>query len=121
MFVSAYEAAARSAALDSIRGLLPVGVLLSKGFRGNGVAWENLLNKMYASNLFEMQQLGLQTKHELDYIIPELVSRVEDEKGAASQQYLRKIKEVIRRKGANLMLKYDAGENPRKHDSIYEG
>jgi thymidylate synthase ThyX len=95
-FKRAYETAARAAALDTVRGLLPVSVLLNKGFRGNGFAFETLLNKMYASELEEMRTLGKQMKHELDLLIPESVVRVEDEKGVMAQTYLRESRNAVK-------------------------
>ncbi|MGE3955062.1 MAG: FAD-dependent thymidylate synthase [Parachlamydiales bacterium] len=74
---AAYTAAIRAKVLDCLRGLLPAGTLTNMGMYGNGRFFEMLLQKMHASTLAELQDIGKKGYEELAKVIPSFVRRAE--------------------------------------------
>jgi thymidylate synthase ThyX len=73
----AYMAALRAKVLDCLRGLLPASALTNMGMYGNGRFFETLIQKLNASNLNEMQDIGKKSFQELTKVIPSFVRRSE--------------------------------------------
>jgi thymidylate synthase ThyX len=73
----AYTAALRAKVLDCLRGLLPASALTNMGLYGNGRFFENLIQKLHAHNLVEMQETGKKSYTELAKIIPSFIRRSE--------------------------------------------
>lgn len=74
---AAYAAALRAKVLDCLRGLLPAAALTNMGLYGNGRFFETLIQKLNASNLAELQELGKSAFHELSQVIPSFIRRAE--------------------------------------------
>lgn len=72
---AAYSAALRARVLDCLRGLLPAGTLTNMGVFGNGRFFEQLIHKLNAQNLVELQDIGKQAYEELSKVIPSFVCR----------------------------------------------
>jgi thymidylate synthase ThyX len=85
----AYASATRAKAYDLLRGLLPMATLTNVGLFGNGRAFEHLLNRLYASDLGELQALAGALQQTLDDLIPSFVKRPKSERGRAGQAYRR--------------------------------
>lgn len=75
----AYTAALRAKVLDCLRGLLPSSALTNMGLYGNGRFFEQLLQKLHAHNLVEMQETGRKSYAELGKVIPSFIRRAEIE------------------------------------------
>lgn len=73
----AYMAALRAKVLDCLRSLLPASALTNMGMFGNGRFFETLIQKLNASNLNEMQDIGKKSFQELTKVIPSFVRRSE--------------------------------------------
>lgn len=87
----AYSRAAKSTALDILRGLLPASTLTNVGITGNGRAFEYLLSILYGSDLEEERRLAGSVRAELDAVIPSFVKRSDDRHGRSLQKYHRSI------------------------------
>ncbi|MFH8080412.1 MAG: FAD-dependent thymidylate synthase [Candidatus Aenigmatarchaeota archaeon] len=107
----AYQATIRAKVCDTLRQLLPASTLTNVGLFGNGRAFEHLLNKMYASPLFEVRNLALMMQEELDKVIPSFVKRAKMEHGKAMQEYFKQTREAMEKIGK----KFEAKE----HDGSY--
>jgi len=99
----AYASATKAKAYDLLRGLLPMATLTNVGLFGNGRAFEHLLNRLYASDLGEMQALAGALQSTLDDLIPSFVKRPKSERGRAGQAYRRttrtEVAELVRQLG----------------------
>jgi thymidylate synthase ThyX len=74
-FKRAYTFDIRSKACDIARVLLPAATLTNVGTFCNGRAYQNILNRMYASELPEMRVLGERAHDALDNVIRRFVER----------------------------------------------
>ena len=74
---------------DTLRGLLPAATLGQVAFRGNGQAFEYLINRSAEHELGELRWLAGAVKAELDKEIPSLLLRVSEPKSKDYQLYLR--------------------------------
>ncbi|PIS05205.1 MAG: thymidylate synthase [Candidatus Buchananbacteria bacterium CG10_big_fil_rev_8_21_14_0_10_42_9] len=94
----AYKSTVKAKVCDSLRPLLPVGTVTNMGFFGNGRAFEYLLLKMFASDFQEVCDIAEVMNKELNKLIPSFVKRANNERGQATQKYLRdtraKVKEL---------------------------
>lgn len=90
----AYERSLKSKVLDNLRGLLPSSTLTNLGIFGDGQAFEYLLMKMYASDIYEVNDLAIQLHQELDKVIPAFIKRANNERGKEHQQWTRKRKKI---------------------------
>lgn len=73
----AYAAAVRAKVLDCLRGLLPASALTNMGLYGNGRFFEQLLQKLHAHNLAELQDMGRKAYGELSKVVPSFIRRAE--------------------------------------------
>ncbi|GAB4121889.1 MAG: FAD-dependent thymidylate synthase [Roseiflexaceae bacterium] len=85
----AYASATRAKACDILRGLLPMATLTNVGLFGNGRAFEHLLNRLYSSDLAELQAIASQAQAALDGLIPSFVKRPKTDRGRQGQTYRR--------------------------------
>lgn len=74
-FKRAYNFDIRSKACDIARVLLPAATLTNVGAFCNGRAYQNILNKLYASELPEMKVIGEHAHNALDHVIKRFVER----------------------------------------------
>lgn len=74
---------------DTLRGLLPMAALGQVAFRGNGQAFEYLINRTRKHALGEMRWISHAFKKELDTEIPSLLLRIESDIVKEYQYYLR--------------------------------
>jgi thymidylate synthase ThyX len=72
---AAYTAALRAKVLDCLRGLLPASAMTNMGVYGNGRFFENLMQKLNANSLAEMQEVGKRAHQELSKVIPSFIRR----------------------------------------------
>jgi len=86
---SAYRAAIRAKALDTLRGLLPAATRSNVGIFGSGQAFEMLLLRMRAHPLAEARNCGDRILHELRKLIPAFLTRVDrEDRGIRWSRYL---------------------------------
>lgn len=71
----AYRAALRARVFDLLRGLLPAATLTNMGVYGNGRFFEQLIHKLEAHRLSEVQEIGRKSYEELEKVIPSFVRR----------------------------------------------
>jgi thymidylate synthase ThyX len=83
----AYTAALRAKVLDCLRGLLPASCYTNLGLFGNGRFFEQVLRKLNAHNLSELQEISKESLSELTKVIPSFVKRA-DPLGKYQQSYL---------------------------------
>ncbi len=74
---------------DTLRGLLPAATLGQVALRGNGQAFEYLINRSAEHELGELRWLAGAVKSELDKEIPSLLLRVSEPPSKDYQLYLR--------------------------------
>lgn len=74
---SAYTASLRAKVLDCLRGLLPTAALTNMGLYGNGRFFEQLIHRLHAQNLVELQEIGKKSQEELSKVIPSFVRRAD--------------------------------------------
>lgn len=88
----AYRAALRAKVLDCLRGLLPASTLTNMGLYGNGRFFEGMLQKLSASTLSELRDVGAKAYTELSKTIPSFVRRSapSHRHGAAYRDYVEK-------------------------------
>lgn len=72
----AWERAIRSRALDTARGILPLGTTTNLGMYGSGQAYENMLIRMFSMDSWEVQDCANDILHELNQVIPAFMTRV---------------------------------------------
>ncbi len=75
----AYNGALRAKVLDCLRGLLPAATMTNMGLFGNGRFYETLLQRLRASNLFELTNIASAGFVELNKVIPSFVRRSEED------------------------------------------
>lgn len=86
-----YKNTINAKAYDTVRGLLPAGVVSNLGIFGTGQSYENMLYRMLASDLPESREIAQMILGELRHpdMLPSFMSRVDDpEKGLPRVQYL---------------------------------
>jgi thymidylate synthase ThyX len=98
----AYKQAVRSRACDMLRCFLPMATLTNVGVWGNGRALEYMLIKLYADPLEEIRTIAHAAHYELAQVIGPFVKRANDERGKASQSFLRD----LRTRQADLAQQY---------------
>lgn len=86
----AYQSTIRAKACDVLRLYLPMSTQTNVGFFGNGRAFEYLINRLLASPLTEINQIGQIAIGELAKIIPSFVRRPKESQGLELQTYLKK-------------------------------
>ena len=75
----AYNGALRAKVLDCLRGLLPAATMTNMGLFGNGRFYETLLQRLRASNLFELTNIASAGFVELNKVSPSFVRRSEED------------------------------------------
>ncbi len=88
----AYKQAVRSRACDMLRCFLPLATLTNVGVWGNGRALEYLLIKLYSDPLPEVRVLAHAAHYELNQVIAPFLKRANDDKGKATQAFLRELR-----------------------------
>jgi thymidylate synthase ThyX len=108
----AYRASIRAKALDTLRGLLPAATISNVGIFGTGQAYEQLLLRMRAHPLAEVQACAGLMLAELRKVIPSFLRRVDvPERGGAWSAYLAWTRGAI--EAASDRLLADAKPEPR--------
>lgn len=74
---AAYTAALRAKVLDCLRGLLPASTLTNMGMFGNGRFFEQLIHKLHAASLSELQDVAEKSFQELSKVIPSFIARAD--------------------------------------------
>jgi len=88
--------AARAAALDGVRGLLPAATLSNLGLFGSAQSYESLLVHLEGHPLAEVRALREAMLAQLRRVIPEMLSRVDQPtRGGAHAAYLRRREERL--------------------------
>ncbi|MGC8623248.1 MAG: FAD-dependent thymidylate synthase [Candidatus Micrarchaeia archaeon] len=72
----AYDNAIKANALDFMRDYLPMATLTHVGINANARAYENILNKLFASQLAESRWIAKSLYSELHKLAPSLIYRV---------------------------------------------
>ncbi|TSC66168.1 MAG: thymidylate synthase complementing protein ThyX [Candidatus Berkelbacteria bacterium Gr01-1014_85] len=99
----AYQSTIRAKVCDTLRGLLPLGVLSNTGLYGNGRSFRYLITKLLASPWPEARQLAETMHQELSTVIPSFVKRANDPKyGQPTIQYLETLRQTLTTKTAEL-------------------
>src|SRR5882762_4732172 len=84
-----YRTTIRAKALDTLRGMLPAATISNVGIYGTGQAYEQLLLRMRAHPLAEVQSYAEAMLRELRKVIPDFLRRVDvAERGGTWSQYL---------------------------------
>ncbi|MEK6953644.1 MAG: FAD-dependent thymidylate synthase [Candidatus Micrarchaeota archaeon] len=113
----AYQATIRAKVCDVLRGLLPASAKTNVGLFGNGRAFEYLILKMYANELSEMPQIAQTMQEELSKVIPSFVKRANDNYGKATQNYLSKTRDGMKKLALEMGVESEVGfngeENPQ--------
>jgi thymidylate synthase ThyX len=92
----AYRASIRAKALDTLRGLLPAATVSNVGIFGTGQGYEQLLLRMRAHPLAEVQECAGLMLTELRKVIPAFLQRVDrPERGGAWSAYLAETRGAI--------------------------
>lgn len=86
-----FDSSRKAKRLDDIRDLLPFATQNNMGLAGNGRAFEDLVNRMLASNLGELRYWGQQMANELTKVVPSFIERPKTNRGAEIQIYRRNI------------------------------
>ncbi|MBI3637700.1 MAG: FAD-dependent thymidylate synthase [Candidatus Rokubacteria bacterium] len=98
-----YRMTIRAKALDTLRGLLPAATTSNVGIYGTGQAWEQLLLRMRAHPLAEVQAYAALMLTELRKVIPSFLRRVDaPERGVVWSAYLAQTRETVARLAATL-------------------
>jgi thymidylate synthase ThyX len=98
-----YEATIRAKALDALRGLLPAATRSNVGIFGTGQAYEQLLIRMRAHPLAEVQACADELLRELRQVIPAFLARVDrPDRGVRISAYLAANREAVGALAASL-------------------
>ncbi|OGK15749.1 hypothetical protein A2690_01105 [Candidatus Roizmanbacteria bacterium RIFCSPHIGHO2_01_FULL_39_12b] len=95
---------------DDIRDLLPFATQTNIAFNGNARSYEHMINRLMGSDLGEDRWWGQQIAQELERVMPSLVERPQNERGARVQLYMRNLVELRRRLTERYMRPKDASE-----------
>ncbi len=92
----AYRQAVRAKALDVVRGVLPAATVSNVGIYGTGQAYEQLLLRMRAHDLPEVQTYADLMLAELRKVIPSFLKRVDlEDRGVEWTRYMGDIQESM--------------------------
>jgi thymidylate synthase ThyX len=109
----AHRQAAKAAALDALRGLLPAGSLSNVGIYGSGQAYEQLILRMRAHPLGEARRFAELMLAELRKVIPSFLTRLErQERGGAWVDYLTSTRERTERLVSSLIGEGEPSPGP---------
>ncbi len=86
--VKAYDNAIKANALDFMRDYLPMATLTHVGINANARAYENMLNKLLASQLGESRWIAANIYEELSKVAPSLIHRVVEKHDQYYQELL---------------------------------
>jgi thymidylate synthase ThyX len=110
-----YRMTIRAKALDTLRGLLPAATISNVGIYGTGQAYEQLLLRMRAHPLAEVQGYADLMLAELRKVIPAFLRRVDvPERGGAWSRYLAESRAAIAGVAAHLL----SGAEPESRDEV---
>src|SRR5262245_28933569 len=110
-----YRATIRAKALDTVRGLLPAATISNVGLYGTGQAYEQLILRMRASALAEVQACAALMLGELRKIIPAFLRRVDlPERGAAWSAYLAETRAAVDAVSRRIL----EGAKPEARDEV---
>lgn len=99
----AYQSTIRAKVCDTLRGLLPLGVLSNTGLYGNGRSFRYLITKLLASPWPEARELAETMHQELSTVIPSFVKRANDPKyGQPTIHYLETLRQTLNTKTVEL-------------------
>ena len=99
-----YDATIRGKALDALRGLLPAATRSNVGIFGTGQAYEQLLVRMRAHPLAEVQACADELLRELRHVIPAFLSRVDrPDRGVRTSAYLVATRDAVGALAARLL------------------
>lgn len=108
-----YRQAIRAKALDAVRGLLPASALSNLGIYGSGQAYENLLLRMRAHPLPEVNLYAGLMQRELEKVIPSFLKRLDvPERGGQWVTYL----DDRRKRTTELLARWGTPEV--EHDEV---
>jgi thymidylate synthase ThyX len=100
---AAYQATVRAKALDALRGLLPAATRSNVGIFGSGQAYEQLLLRMRANPLAEVQGCAEALLLELRQVIPAFLTRVDRaDRGVRASAYLAETRAALEALAAPL-------------------
>jgi thymidylate synthase ThyX len=101
---TAWRAAARARALDSLRGLLPAATRSNVGIFGTGQGYEALLLRMRAHPLSEVRDYARMMHAELAKVIPAFLRRLErPDRGGVWTRYLETTRDATAAVAAELL------------------
>jgi len=110
-----YRITIRAKALDTLRGLLPAATTSNVGIYATGQAYEQLLLRMRAHPLVEVQSYADEMLGELRKVIPAFLTRVDNpERGGAWSRYLANTQEATRAIAGQLV----GGLRPQVRDEV---
>lgn len=109
-----YRQTIKAKSLDLLRSLLPASTLTNIGITGNGRAFEYLLSRSYASNLYEINHIGNELFNELHLILPSFVNRAKNEYGKSLQNYIKNTKKSIQQLSVQHLKKIDLNKDLEK-------
>ncbi len=95
----AYNSSVKAKVCDVLRLFLPASTLTNVGLFGNGRFFQNMLSKMYTSNLAEITGLASSMHSELNAVIPSFVRRAKrDEYLEQNFMHMAEIAKIISEK-----------------------
>ena len=101
---AAYAATIRAKALDALRGLLPAATRSNVGIFGSGQAYEQLLLRLRAHPLAEVQACADALLGELRQVIPAFLTRVDRvDRGVRTSAYLAQTRAALEAVAAELL------------------
>ena len=110
-----YRSTIQAKACDTLRGLLPAATRSNVGIFATGQAYEQLLLRLFANPLVEMQEYADLMLVELRKVIPAFLKRVDvDDRGVASSRYLAD----TRQRTEEVAAKYLEGLEPGARDEV---
>ena len=110
-----YRATIRAKALDTLRGMLPAATASNVGIYGTGQAYEQLLLRMRAHPLAEVQAYAALMLRELRKVIPAFLRRVDlPDRGAVWSAYLGDTRRAAREVAERLL----ENEAPAPRDEV---
>jgi thymidylate synthase ThyX len=110
-----YKMTIRAKACDTLRALLPAATRSNVGIFATAQAYEQLLLRMRADPLAEVQQYADLILTELRKVIPAFLTRVDlPERGGRWSEYLRRIRQETTELGTELL----AGVTPASREEV---
>ncbi len=86
-FERTYNMDIRAKTCDTLRIILPVATKTNVGMHANGRTMEHMLQRLYSSDLPELQELARKAHDELNKVIPRYVQRAERSEYLASTRH----------------------------------